>query len=239
MMTPVHENGLARQPWLTDFIQSRGFQRTGVDFFSNGRASIRFEGHQLIATPANEGRCWRSDLSNADAGTVRFILSQLLSTPGFLSNEELSLRAARERGAHEALGQIGRSIQECPDSPSGQQLRRFVWSLFNGHHVLNLWRMKQDLDSNLSTAVTEAFNGWMQGLVSEELLRRVLVDSGEMDRWNEVNLSRPDRDRLAEAMNAVVECLRSVPPSTHATRVARANELLQQAMESLWVAETK
>lgn len=79
----------------------------------------------------------------------------------------------------------------------------------------------------------------MQGLVSEESLRRALVDSGEMDRCNVVHVSDPDQICLADAMNAAVEFHKSVPRSTHATRVVLAEELVQHVMVWLRVTETK
>lgn len=56
-------------------------------------------------------------------------------------------RAARERALGQSLANIAASILEGPETHSGQQLRRFLWSLFNGHHVLNLWTLKGVLDS--------------------------------------------------------------------------------------------
>lgn len=232
-MPQLHENGLAQQPWLSEFLRLRGFQRNGVNSFSNGRALLRFEGQQLIATPADSGKSWRSDLSEVGPKAICFVLTQILSTPGFLSPEEVAFRAVQQSAAEEALHQVGESIRQNPESPTSQHLRRFVWSLFNGHHALNLWRLKDSLDGERAAAVAQAFSGWMQGFVSEEKLRRGLVDSGEMARWNEVHLSDPDHARLTDAMNAVKDLLNSVPPCAQFTRLTLANELLQQAMDSL------
>ncbi len=40
-----------------------------------------------------------------------------------------------------ALNGIAATIKEGPDTGSGVQLRRFLWSLYNQQHLINLWRM--------------------------------------------------------------------------------------------------
>ncbi len=97
---------------------------------------------------------------------------------------ELALRAERVRVAEVALQKIADSIRYNPDNPdtqSGQHLRRFIWSLFNGHHALNLWRIKDVLAPRHNAAVTEVFSSWMRGFASEDASRRTLMDSGETD----------------------------------------------------------
>lgn len=53
----------------------------------------------------------------------------------------------------------------------------------------------------------------MQGSISESALRRSLIVSGEMDRWDTIRLREPDQHRLVEAMDAVTDLLNNVPPS--------------------------
>ena len=65
---------------------------------------------------------------------------------------------------------------------------------------VNLWLMKDVLDSRHNAAVVEVFTTWMQGHVSEDVLRRVLTDSGELDRWNVVKLGAKDRERPGGAL---------------------------------------
>ena len=41
----------------------------------------------------------------------------------------------------QALNQIAQCIRDCPDTGGGVQLRRFLWSLYNQHHLVNLWTL--------------------------------------------------------------------------------------------------
>lgn len=104
------------------------------------------------------------------------------------------------------------AIAQHPDTHSGVHLRRFLWSLYNGHHALNLGRMKDVLDRRHNAAVVEVFTAWMQGQVSEDALHHALTVSGGMDRWDAVTLGAKDRERLDDAVSAVTDLLNTVPP---------------------------
>jgi len=136
-------------------------------------------------------------------------LQVILAAPGLQSQAEIDHRENRRLAAETALGCIAESIRENPDTHSGQNLRRFVWSLFNGHHPLNLWRMKDVLDSEHNAAVTEVFTGWMEGSVSDDALRRTLTHSGEMDRWETVRLRAPEQRCLVDAVDVASDLLNS------------------------------
>lgn len=45
--------------------------------------------------------------------------------------------------------------------------------------LLNLWQLKNVLDSQNNAAVVEAFVAWMEGFVSEGTLREALIAAGE------------------------------------------------------------
>jgi hypothetical protein len=62
-------------------------------------------------------------------------------------------------------------------------LARFVWSLWNGEHVINLYRLNCVLDGDNSEAVAIVFSAWLLGGVSEDHLRWVLTTAGEFQRW--------------------------------------------------------
>lgn len=221
------------QPWFKDFLEGKGFTQNAPCSYSNGRATIRQDGTVLIATPADGTRAWRTDVREASAEAIRGLLTVLLSTTPFLSPVALEQRASRQRSAEAALRELGQKIFANPDSHSSQQLRRFVWSLFNGHHSLNLWRLKAVLDSQHTALVDEVFGGWMQGLVPEDALRRTLTDSGEMDRWEVSHFSTRGFDRLTEAMDAVNDILKTTPPGKVAAQMSRANDLLLELSASL------
>jgi hypothetical protein len=169
---------LAEEPWLIKFLIAQGFQRTSGSTFSNGRATLRFDRSQFFAIPGNGSKGWHSDLSDAEPETIRQLLSHLLAAPAFQSQAQLDRRAHHERLLEQSLENIAASILKGPETHSGQQLRRFLWSLYNGHHVLNLWSLKNTLDSQRGGWVSEVFCGWLQGFVSEEALRKALTATG-------------------------------------------------------------
>lgn len=140
-----------------------GFERTAPASFTNGRATVRLDGNALIAVPGDGTKAWRTDLKDAQPETICYLLTNVLAASSFLSQAELDLRASRQRTAEEALQNLAASIRDNPDTHSGQHLRRFVWSIFNGNHALNLWRMKDVLDVQQNAQVTEVFTAWMQG----------------------------------------------------------------------------
>lgn len=233
MMPVVQTPILLDQPWFKGFLEARGFQRTSPDSFSNGRATLHLDRTTLHATSHDGSKTWRSDLAAAQPDTIRLLLGTILASPSFVSHAEIDRRATRQRAAEESLQNIATSIREHPDTHSGQHLRRFVWSIWNGHHALNLWRMKDVLDRQHNAWVSEVFTAWMQGFVSDTAIRTALFDSGEMDRWDTVRLRAPDQKRLVEAFDAVTDLLNSTPPSTSNRELTRANGLLRQVIDVL------
>jgi hypothetical protein len=109
-------------------------------------------------------------------------LRGLLATPPFLSQPEIDRRLERDHAVKIALNRIVEVIRETPEIPSSRELRQFMWSLFNGHHAINLWGLKNSLDHQKAGWATEVLAAWMDGYLPEELLRRALTDSGGMER---------------------------------------------------------
>lgn len=232
-MPQLQTDGLAQQPWLRDFLESLGFEPNGSDSFSNGRSTVRIDGTTLHAIPGNGTNVWRSELREARPDTIRQLLTIVLAGPSFLSQAELDRRATQRVAALQALDQVADTIRESPESEGGRHLRRFLWSLFNQHHVVNLRNLKDGLDPHHQRAVSELFSGWIDGLVSDDALRRALVHSGEMDRWDSLRLSAPEHRRLTDAMDSVADLLRSMAPSSLSVKGARAEELLREALKLL------
>jgi hypothetical protein len=224
---------LTEQSWLKEFLEARGFERTAPASFTNGRATVRLDGNVLIAVPGDSTKPWRTELKDGQPEAICNLLTHVLAAPSFLSQAELDLRASRQRTAEEALQNLATSIRDNPDSHGGQHLRRFVWSIFNGNHALNLWRMKDVLDPQQNEWAIEVFTAWMQGFVPEASIRRALFDSGEMDRWDTVRLRAPEQKRLIEAFDAVTDLLNSTPPGEPVPHLTRANGLLRQVMDLL------
>lgn len=76
------------------------------------------------------------------------------------------------------------------DTGGTAQLRKFVWSLWNGDHYVNLYRLGTVLDGSLSEAVAIILLAYMRCMLREEHLRWVLVNSGEMRRFDHALLER-------------------------------------------------
>lgn len=142
-------------------------------------------------------------------------------------------RSGGQRVAAEALGKIASTIHEHPDSPAGQQLRRFVWSIFNQHHAVNLWRMNDELPPQQKGWVAVVTIAWMDVQVPEDSIRSALVDSGEMDRWDTVRLLAPEQRRLVDAIDAVSDILKSTPPGTASPAITRVDRLLRDVLDLL------
>lgn len=220
---------LGEHPTVREALERHGFQKLSPNTFSNGRATVRFEGPMMIALPGDGSRTWQSNVASAPPEVVVGLLDTILAIPSFFSQGELDRRVERAHAAKMALDRIVDVIRETPETHGSPELRRFLWSLFNGHHVLNLWRLRQELDSQRGTWVTEVFTAWMDGLVPDDFLRRSLSDSGEMERWGTARLSTAERGCLEKALDAVCEILRSTPPGVAHSALTCAMALLREA----------
>jgi hypothetical protein len=79
----------------------------------------------------------------------------------------------------------------------GRRLQQFVWSLWNQHHWINLYDLAHGLDDALTDAVILVFRAAMVGVLTEDQLRQILTDSGELVRWDECRRITPqDEDVL-------------------------------------------
>jgi hypothetical protein len=74
---------------------------------------------------------------------------------------------------------------------AGRRLRQFVWSLWNESHLINLFDLCHGLDGPLTEAVI-VFHAALVGVLSEEHLRRLLIESGEMARWDSAQGQTPE-----------------------------------------------
>lgn len=144
-------------------------------------ATAHFEGTRLVAIPGDGSRIWRSDVGSVPPEAVVALLDAFRTTPSFVSQQEIDRRLERNHAAKIPLDRIVESIREAPDAAPSRELRRFLWSIFNGHHLLNLWRLRHTLDHQPAAWATDIFTAWMGGQVSDELLRRALNDCGELD----------------------------------------------------------
>ena len=133
----------------------------------------------------------------------------------------------------QTLTKIALCIRECPDTGGGVQLRRFLWSLYNQHHLVNLWTLVSRLDGERSALVSEVLTAALVGNLKENDIKRALLVAGEMARWDETQPSSETKQRLEEAESTVANLVRSLPPCRAHTDLV---SLLRQfaAVRSEW-----
>ena len=114
----------------------------------------------------------------------------------------------------EALETISDYLQTGWSTGGGRRLRQFVWSLWNGHHLINLYDLSSGLDGRLRDAVIVVFNAAMVDALSEDQKRRVLKESGEFARWEQASTEIPeDEDVLYPPFPMSTEGLRRLAKS--------------------------
>ncbi|MCZ7637685.1 MAG: hypothetical protein M5U12_17595 [Verrucomicrobia bacterium] len=211
---------LADQPWFVDLLAGKGFYRSSPTTFTNGRASIQVAGTKFVADPGTGDKSWNSDLAEATPETIKLILQQILKTRPFLTEADLTEERADKQRIERALMGIAATIKEGPGTGSGVQLRRFLWALYNQHHLVNLWRMTAVLDSKRAGWVSEAFAGALVGSLKEDDTKRALLAAGEMERWDQVRPDTETLEKLDEAERIVSDLVRRTPPSHAHTELA-------------------
>ena len=141
------------------------------------------------------------------------MLESFLKMRPFLTEADLTQERAEKHRIERALTGIAATIKEGPDTGSGVQLRRFLWALYNQHHLINLWRMTAVLDSRRAGRVSEVFAAAFVGVLKEDDIKRALLAAGEIERWDR---EQPDTEALralAEAERIISELIRRIPPS--------------------------
>src|SRR5207249_1397327 len=134
-------------------------------------AKIQITEWKLRADPGTGDKTWNADFQGASEDTTRMVVEQILKMRPFFTEGELAKERGEKDSLERALTGIATTIKECPDTHSGVQLRRFLWSLFNGMHVVNLWRMTCVLDSTRGAWVSEVFAGAFVGVLQEDAIK--------------------------------------------------------------------
>jgi hypothetical protein len=111
-------------------------------------------------------------------GGMRAAMARLQS----ISSEELNA----------ALSTVTDFLRTNWTTGGGRRLRHFVWSLWNGWHLVNLFDLSHGLDGTLTDAVITLFRAAMVGALKEDHLRCLLAESGEMRRWEEAEHETPE-----------------------------------------------
>ena len=224
---------LADQPWFVDYLASKGFERTSPTTFVRGEASIHVEGSEFHADPGNGDKGWSTDFGDADRSSVKAVLEQILKMRPFLTPVDLAQERIEKQNLERALTGIATTIKDGPDTGSGVQLRRFLWSLYNGHHLVNLWKMTCVLDGTRGGWVSEVCAGAFVGVLKEDDIKRALLVAGEMQRWDEVEPSADHRQRIQEAIEKVEDVLKTLPPGRSHTELDAVRKSLWEAKDGL------
>jgi hypothetical protein len=105
---------------------------------------------------------------------------------------EARLKSAPPEALDTAVSTVTEYLRTGWTTGGGRRLRHFVWSLWNGWHLVNLFDLSRGLDATLTDAVVTIFRAAMVGALKEHHLRCILTESGEMRRWNEAEHETPD-----------------------------------------------
>ena len=97
---------------------------------------------------------------------------------------------------NEALETITDYLKTGWSTGGGRRLRQFVWSLWNGFHLLNLYDLSSGLDVRLTDAVIVVFNAAMVDALTEDQKRRMLKESGEFARWEQARIETPEDEEV-------------------------------------------
>lgn len=236
-MTPMQPDmprqPLADQPWFVEFLAEKGFAKSSPTTFVRGEASIHVDGTELRADPGNGERGWTTDFGGADRTSVKSVLEQILGMRPFQTEIDLAQERLQKQSLERALTGIATTIKDGPDTGSGVQLRRFLWSLYNGHHLINLWRMTCVLDGTRGAWVAEVCAGAFVGDLKEDDIKRALLVAGEMQRWDEVEPTDDQKRQIQDAIEKVEDVLKALPPSQAHTELTDVRKALWEAKDGL------
>jgi len=218
----------ADHPQIRACLERHGFESsTTASVYTNGRVTIHFEETLMKSIPGDGSRTWQADLSTATPQSVVALLDIVLASTPFRTQAELDRHEAQLQNLKQALDQIAETLRENPESQSSRELRRCLWSLYNPHHVVNLWTLRETLDLRQATWVQAVLSGWLEGHLSEDLLKTTLIQSGEMDRWDTAPLSQTTSEPHQQALAALHKLLGVTPPGPQHVALKRVLEQLE------------
>ena len=124
--------------------------------------------------------------------------------------------------AERALTKLAHLIKQDPDTAAGVQMRRFLWSLYDMHHLVNLWtingRVEEDEHRRLMSEVLSAFLD--RKLVQADVKRALLV-CGDQQRFESTVASEETIVQLEDVEKQLAGLIRVVPPSEAHTELVK------------------
>ena len=121
----------------------------------------------------------------------------------------------------QAITEVALVIRDSPDTSGGVQLRRFLWSLYNMHHLVNLWDLASRVGGELAEPVSEIIRAALAGELRESDVKQGLVLAGEMERWDAVAPSGDVLECVEDAERALISAVRRIPPCQEHTELVR------------------
>lgn len=138
-----------------------------------------------------------------------------------------------ERSIHEhAITRIANMITDSPDTSGGVQLRKFLWSLYNMHHVVNLWALASRLPDDLADTISEVVRAALAGELTETDVKRGLLISGELARWENTAPENEAKLLMEEACQGLTSALTKIPPCYEHTEIYKLLRRLEELKES-------
>jgi hypothetical protein len=115
----------------------------------------------------------------------------------------------------EALEMITEALKHHWSTGSGRRLRQIVWSIYNASTLVALGDVFTNFDTELGGAVATLIRAKLAGaLDSDEILRRVLKESGEFARYEAAERETPeDEEVLYPPIQVSAEGLRRLADS--------------------------
>ena len=118
-------------------------------------------------------------------------------------------------GLQQSMIQISQAIQNNPDTGGGVQLRRFLWSLYNMHHLINLWSLVSRLDLMHSQLVLDILAAALVGNLKESDIKVALETSGELKRWEREHPLREMVERFYHAKYTIEDLIKNTAPMSY------------------------
>ena len=122
----------------------------------------------------------------------------------------------------QAITEIALLIRESPDTSGGVQLRRFLWSLYNMHHLVNLWDLASRVGGELAEPVAEIIRAALAGELRETDVKQGLVLAGEMERWDATAPNGDVLECVEDAERSLISAVRRIPPCQEHTELVQA-----------------
>ena len=143
-------------------------------------------------------------------------------------------KQAAKVGLEEALPVITDALTYHWSTGGGRRMRQIVWSIWNGSTLISLWDVLSGLDYKLGRAAAKLIEAKLMGaLESDEILRRMLEDSGEFTRYDEAAAETPEGEEVIYPPLAVsAERLRELADSAAAKENRIEAERRAEAQES-------